>query len=140
MPAPSLKVTEINHVALFVTNLERSRKFYIDILGFEDRTATVHPGQATSSNPTMSFLFAGSQGVDLFQAPRGDVHGGQEISHLALSVEAHDIDDIDDVVAVLEAAGVEVSDRTPRNTVFITDPDRHRIEILARGSNAADTT
>lgn len=137
MPAPSLKVTEINHVALFVTNLERSRKFYIDILGFEDRTATVNPSQATSSNPTMSFLFAGSQGVDLFQAPRGDVHGGQEISHLALSVEAHDIDD---VVAVLEAAGVEVSDRTPRDTVFITDPDRHRIEILTRGANAADTT
>lgn len=136
MSAPSLKVTGINHVALFVTDLERSRRFYTDVLGFEDRTATVNPDEATSSNPTRSFLFAGSQGVDLFVAPSGDVPGGREISHLALSVEAHEIDD---VIAVLEAAGVEVSDRTPRHTVFIVDPDGHRIEILARGASAADT-
>lgn len=131
MPAPSLKVTEINHVALNVRDLERSKRFYVDVLGFEDRTSRVNPGQAMSSKPTMSFLLAGSQGLDLF-ATR-DAHGGQEMSHMALSVEA---DDIDDVLAFLETAGVGVSDKTPRSTVFISDPDGHRIEILPRSATA----
>lgn len=131
MSAGSLKVTEINHVALHVTDLERSKTFYVDVLGFEDRTATVNPAQAMSSKPTMSFLLAGSQGLDLFAT--GDAHGGQELSHMALSVEA---DDIKDVLAVLEAVGVVVSDKTPRNSVFISDPDGHRIEILPRSANA----
>jgi glyoxylase I family protein len=129
---PSLKVTEINHVALHVTDLERSKRFYVDVLGFQDRTSRVNPGQARSSHPTMSFLFAGSQGVDLFQASSRDVHGGEEMSHMALSVEA---DDIDDVLVLLAKAGVGVSDKTPRNTVFISDPDGHRIEILPRIAN-----
>lgn len=131
MPAPSLKVTEINHVALHVTDLERSKAFYVDVLGLEDRTSRVDPGQAMSSMPTRSFLLAGAQGLDLFAT--GDAHGGQEMSHMALSVEA---DDIDDVLALLETAGVGVSDKTPRNSVFISDPDGHRIEILPRSANA----
>lgn len=133
MPAPSLKVTEINHVALLVTDLARSKTFYVDVLGFEDRTSRVNPDQAMSANPTMSFLIAGSQGLDLFQVSVADVHGGQEMSHMALSVDA---DDIDDVISLLETAGVGVSDKTPRNTVFIFDPDGHRIEILPRSANA----
>ena len=132
MLGPSLKVTEINHVALHVGDLERSKEFYVGVLGFEDRTAKVNPGQATHSNPTMSFLVAGSQGLDLFQVSGREVRGGQEMSHLALSVEA---DHIDEVVALLQTAGVETSDKTPRNTVFITDPDGHRIEILPRSAN-----
>ena len=133
MRPPPLKVIEINHVALHVADLERSKRFYVDVLGFEDRTATVNPGQAMSSNPTMSFLLAGSQGLDLFQVPAHDVHGGQEMSHMAVSVEA---DVIEDVLALLEGVGVAVSDTTPRNSVFISDPDGHRIEILPRSANA----
>ena len=118
-------------------DLERSKRFYIDVLGFEDRTSRVNPGQAMSSNPTMCFLLAGSQGLDLFQVPTNDVYtndvyGGREMSHMALSVEA---EDIDDVLGLLEAAGVPVSDKTPRNSVFISDPDGHRIEILPRSAN-----
>jgi catechol 2,3-dioxygenase-like lactoylglutathione lyase family enzyme len=131
-PLPSLKVTEINHVALHVTDLERSKRFYVDVLGFQDRTSRVNPDQAMSPHPTMSFLFTGSQGLDLFQSSSGDVHGGQEMSHMALSVEA---DDIDDVLVLLATAGVGVSNKTLRNTVFISDPDGHRIEILPRTAN-----
>jgi catechol 2,3-dioxygenase-like lactoylglutathione lyase family enzyme len=131
MSARSLKVTEINHVALHVTDLERSKAFYVDVLGFDDRTSTVNPAQAMSSKPTMSFLLAGSQGLDLIAT--GDAHGGQEMSHMALSVEA---DDIKEVLAVLQTVSVAVSDKTPRNSVFISDPDGHRIEILPRSANA----
>ncbi len=40
MTSSALKVTEINHVALFVTDVNRSRGFYMEILGFEDIQST----------------------------------------------------------------------------------------------------
>jgi catechol 2,3-dioxygenase-like lactoylglutathione lyase family enzyme len=129
MTSPALKVTEINHVALLVADLERSRRFYMEILGFEDRTQQVNPGQAARPHRTMSFLVAGTQGLDLFENAGGGVQAGGELSHMALAVEE---EDISAVCAALKQAGVPTSEPTPRNTVFISDPDGHRIEVLPR--------
>jgi hypothetical protein len=49
------------------------------------------------------------------------------MNHMALGVAAGDLDEI---IAELSTFGVATSDPTPRNTVFISDPDGHRIEIL----------
>jgi catechol 2,3-dioxygenase-like lactoylglutathione lyase family enzyme len=121
MAAPKLQVTGINHVVLHVTDLERSRTFYMDILGFEDRNISDGP-------PSMraSFLRCGTQGLDLFEVS-GDAHGGHELNHLALNVE---VEDLDQLVTRLAAAGVDASGRTPRNSVFISDPDGHLLEML----------
>jgi len=121
MTSTKLKVTGINHVVLHVTDLERSKRFYLEVLGFEDRNVSVGPGLKAS------FLGCGAQGLDLFEVAGGDVHGGEEMNHMALCVAA---DDLDEIVAELSRIGVETSDRTPRNTVFISDPDGHRIEML----------
>jgi catechol 2,3-dioxygenase-like lactoylglutathione lyase family enzyme len=120
MPSTKLKVTGINHVVLHVTDVERSKRFYMDVLGFEDRNLSVGPMKA-------SFLRCGVQGLDLFEVANGDVHGGEEMNHMALNVA---VADLDEIVAELSQIGVETSDRTPRNTVFISDPDGHRIEML----------
>jgi catechol 2,3-dioxygenase-like lactoylglutathione lyase family enzyme len=125
-----MRVTEINHIALHVADLERARRFYVEVLGFEDRTRRVNPNQAASTHQTMSFLVAGSQGLDLFEVPGRDVRNRQDVAdmnHMALSVEE---DDVSAVCAALQEAGVEASEKTPRNTIFISDPDGHRIEIL----------
>lgn len=119
MAAPKLQVTGINHVVLHVRDLERSKRFYIDVLGFEDRRPSGEPG-------SMSFLRCGSQGLDLFEVS-GDVHGGQEMNHMALNVAAPDLDEL---LSRLSEAGIENGQRTPRNSVFIFDPDGHRLEML----------
>jgi catechol 2,3-dioxygenase-like lactoylglutathione lyase family enzyme len=123
MTAGKLQVTGINHVVLHVTDVERSKRFYIDVLGFEDRNISGGP-------PTMraSFLRCGIQGLDLFEVS-GEAHGGQEMNHMALNVAAEDLDQL---VARLFEAGVDASERTPRNSVFISDPDGHRLEMLPR--------
>jgi catechol 2,3-dioxygenase-like lactoylglutathione lyase family enzyme len=123
MGAPKLQVTGINHVVLHVTDLERSKKFYMDVLGFEDRNISGGP-------PSMkaSFLRCGMQGLDLFEVA-GDAHGGQEMNHMALDVAAEDVEQLE---TSLSEAGVDASQRTPRNTVFISDPDGHRLEMLPR--------
>jgi len=119
--ARTLQVTGINHVVLHVTDLERSKRFYLDVLGFEDRNITDGPPGMKAS-----FLLCGMQGLDLFEVPE-DAHGGQEMNHMALNVAA---DDLDELVGLLSDAGIEAPMRTPRNSVFISDPDGHRLEIL----------
>lgn len=121
MAAPRLQVTGINHVVLHVADLERSKKFYMDVLGFEDPNISGGP-------PSMraSFLRCGMQGLDLFEVS-GDPHGGQEMNHMALDVAAEDIDQL---VTRLTEAGIDASERTPRNSVFVSDPDGHRLEML----------
>jgi len=119
--APRLQVTGINHVVLHVTDLERSKRFYLDVLGFEDRNISDGPPDMNAS-----FLLCGVQGLDLFEVSE-DAHGGQEMNHLALNVAA---DDVDQLVTLLCEAGIEAPVRTPRNSVFISDPDGHHLEIL----------
>lgn len=125
MTSTKLKVTGINHVVLHVADVERSKRFYVEVLGFEDRNVPVGPRMKAS------FLACGAQGLDLFEVASGDVHGGEEMNHMALSVAA----DLDEIVAELSRIGVETSGRTPRNTVFIADPDGHRIEMLPRSAS-----
>jgi catechol 2,3-dioxygenase-like lactoylglutathione lyase family enzyme len=126
MAASNLQVTGINHVVLHVADLERSMRFYMDVLGFEDRNLSGGPPGRQAS-----FLRCGGQGLDLFQVS-GDVHGGQEMNHMALNVA---VPDVDELAARLSEAGIDASARTPRNSIFISDPDGHRLEMLPRSAS-----
>ncbi|HVB06939.1 MAG TPA: VOC family protein [Acidimicrobiales bacterium] len=128
MADPMVKVTGINHVVLHVADLDRSLAFYMGVLGFEDRNAGGGGGGGPARRA--SFLRCGMQGLDLFEAE--EAHGGEEMNHMALNVEA---DELDEVVEALTAAGIEASERTRRNSVFIFDPDGHRIEMLPKSAH-----
>jgi catechol 2,3-dioxygenase-like lactoylglutathione lyase family enzyme len=128
MRTTKLEVTGINHVVLHVADVERSTRFYEEVLGFEDRFSGGGPGAK------MRFLRCGPQGLDLFEVAEGDAHGGQEMNHMALNVAN---DNLDEIVAELASVGVETSGKTARNTVFLSDPDGHRIEILPSTSTGA---
>jgi len=84
MGTSKLRVTGINHVVLHVADLDRSRRFYIELLGFNDRGIVELPGMRAC------FLRCSTQGVDLFERAGCDVHGGQEMNHMALNVHAFD--------------------------------------------------
>ena len=99
-------------------------RFYQEVLGFEVRGTNVAPERR------MRFLRCGAQGLDLFEVATS-VHGGEEMNHMAVNCEA---DDLDDVVAALESVGIDASERTSRGSVFILDPDGHRIEMLPKNS------
>jgi catechol 2,3-dioxygenase-like lactoylglutathione lyase family enzyme len=127
MGTSKLKVTGINHVVLHVADLERSRAFYMKVLGFDDRGSV--PGMRAS------FLRCGAQGLDLFEMADCDVHGGEEMNHMALNVDAADVELL---VAGLSEAGIDAFEMTPRNSVFISDPDSHRIELLPISASERD--
>jgi hypothetical protein len=81
-----------------------------------------------------SFLRCGLQGLDLFERADGDVHGGEEMNHLALNVDAADVELF---VVGLSEAGINAFEVTP-DLVFICDPDGHRIEMLPISASEGD--
>lgn len=116
-----MKISGINHVVLHVADAQRSKHFYMDVLGFEERNTS-----SGGMNPKMVFLRCGAQGLDLFQR-EGDVHGGEEMNHMALNVDGGNLDV---VIEEMTRLGVSVSERTTRGSVMILDPDGHHIEML----------
>lgn len=87
------------------------------MLGFEDRNIIDGPPGTKAS-----FLLCVTQGLDLFEVSQ-DAHGAQEMNHMALNVDA---DDMEQLVTLLSQAGFATPVRTPRDSVFIFDPDGHR--------------
>ena len=116
-----VQVSGINHVVLHVADAQRSKRFYMEVLGFEERSTATG-----ATNPRMVFLRCGHQGLDLFQRD-GDVHGGQEMNHMALNIDGGDLDAVIDEMTKLDVLVVE---RTNRGSVMILDPDRHQVELL----------
>jgi len=112
-----LVVTGIDHVVLHVSDLDRARRFYTDVLGFE--VAHEFAGH--------SFLSCGTQMVALFER-RGELHSGDEMNHLALRLATGEYED---VKAALESEGIEVTGRPGDDRcIYFYDPDRHRIQLL----------
>ena len=73
-----IKTTGIDHVVLWVSDLERSKRFYVDLLGM-----TMH-----HESDWQSFLWCGEQQVALFQQREGTaVKTGIELNHMALRME-----------------------------------------------------
>jgi catechol 2,3-dioxygenase-like lactoylglutathione lyase family enzyme len=113
----SLRVKGIDHVVLHVRDLDRSKRFYLDVLGFE----VAHEGGRHS------FLRCGDQQVALFEADR-DIHAGDEMNHMALRLEAGGYEE---VKAALEREGLRVTGRPGEDRcIYFSDPDGHRLQLL----------
>jgi catechol 2,3-dioxygenase-like lactoylglutathione lyase family enzyme len=116
----SLKVTGFDHVVLWVRDLQRSKDFYIGLLGM----------RVAHESDWQSFLWCGEhQMVALFQQREGnDVAGGREINHMALRLASGEYED---VKTALEAAGCEVNGRPgDPHCLYFSDPDGHRLQVL----------
>ena len=118
-----IKATGIDHVVLWVSDLERSKRFYIDLLGM-----TVN-----HESDWQSFLWFGDgHQVALFlQRDGSPVKIGAELNHMALRMEPSSYES---VKTRLEQEGIEVSGRTGDPTcIYFDDPDGHRLQLLYKG-------
>lgn len=114
-----IQTTGVDHVVLHVTDVQRSKKFYTEVLGMipyrED------DGQV--------FMHAGHQGVALFKK-QGDASltAGTDLNHLAFNVSSGTYET---VKADLEKAGVAVSGRPGQERcIYFRDPDGHRLQLM----------
>lgn len=131
-----LQLRRIHHVALICSDYERSKAFYVNLLGL--RVVAEHYRAQRQSHKLDLALPDGGQ-IELFSfpspPPRPSRPEAQGLRHLALAV-----DDVAQAKAWLESQGVEVEpvrvdEYTGRRFTFFADPDGLPLELYE--SNAA---
>jgi catechol 2,3-dioxygenase-like lactoylglutathione lyase family enzyme len=117
-------ITGLSHMALYVHDIEKTRAFYKDFLGFAE------PYSLTNKDGSLHLTWIkinDRQTIELF--PEG-TNSGDRLYHVALET--------DDAVAMrdyLAARGVKVPDKVGKGKIgnlnyFIKDPDGHIVEIV----------
>jgi catechol 2,3-dioxygenase len=126
-----MQVKELGHLVLYVRDLERSRRFYRDVLGWNEITDDVPlnlPAAAFTSGRTHHELLLIEVGPGAQPLPSGRRVG---MYHFGLKIGESD-DDLREAVARLGEAGVPISgasDHTVTHSLYITDPDGNEIEL-----------
>src|SRR3974377_1953682 len=116
-----IQTTGVDHVVLHVDDVQRSKKFYTEILGMT----------AYREDDGQVFLHAGQQGVALFKK-QGDavLTTGNDLNHLALNVATGTYESLK---AELQSHGIAVSGRPGQDRcIYFRDPDGHRLQLMVR--------
>jgi catechol 2,3-dioxygenase len=126
-----MQIRELGHVVLYVKNLERSARFYRDVLGFRaiDTPERMRGAvMAFSSGRTHHELLLIAVGENAPHPGNGHRAG---LYHIGLKLGDRD-EDLRDALAELAAAGVPVvgaADHTVTHSLYLTDPDGNEIEL-----------
>lgn len=127
-----MQVKELGHLVLYVRNLERSRRFYADVLGWAQiAVPTEEPGfpaAAFTSGRTHHELLLIEVGESAAPIPRGRRVG---LYHFGLKVGDSDAE-LREARDQLMAAGVPMvgsADHGVTHSLYITDPDGNEIEL-----------
>jgi lactoylglutathione lyase len=135
-PAPQRpKILGVAHLAVFVSDLDKARLFYRDLLGF-DEPFSLPAGDGFSE--TAFIKINDRQWIELVNQP---TRGEGQLDHIALYT-----DSADGMREYLASRGVDVpakvgKERTGNKSFTITDPDGHTVEIVeyqADSRTAAD--
>jgi catechol 2,3-dioxygenase-like lactoylglutathione lyase family enzyme len=118
------RVLGVGHIALFVSDIEKSRAFYKDFLGFSE------PFKLDKPDGTLSLTFIkvnDRQYIELFP---GLQPGADRLNHISIQT-----DDAAAMRAYLGSRGVKVPATVPKgrikNSNFnVKDPDGHTVEIV----------
>jgi lactoylglutathione lyase len=125
---PMIRITGIDHMNLYVNDLERSVAFYHDVFGFEEKER----GTGRSDQP---FIIIGVKGVAYLALHHSDEEmpaSGKRINHWGFVVG-----DLKFVREKLQQQGIPINydgmifDWESSQSLYITDPDGHEIELAA---------
>ncbi len=116
------KMTKMDHIGLYVSDLERSVKFYGDLFGFP-----VHR-RLEMGETKIAFLDIGEGLLELVYKPESPGRPAEgRWAHVAYHVE-----DYDGIVSKLEGKGIPLDKRAlgdGSRIAFFKDPDGHDVEI-----------
>ena len=108
--APTFRATGLNHLALDVTDVARSRDFYVRHLGLTVRR----------ESENSCFLNCGKHFVALF---RSDT---PQMDHYCYSIDDYDVDRCE---ALLKGEGIEPRVVRPDGRIYFPDPDGLTVQL-----------
>ncbi len=123
-----MRVRELGHIVLYVRELERSRHFYGDVLGWREVLQLGTIGAIFSSGRTHHELLLLEVGPDAAPQPAGRQIG---LYHFGLKIGETD-DELREALQVLEREAVTIigsADHTVTHSLYIADPDGNEIEL-----------
>lgn len=120
----------IHHIAIICSDYEKSKRFYVEKLGFEVVRETFREQRASYK---LDLRVGGAYQIELFSFPnppaRLSLPEACGLRHIAFEV-----DDVQETARVLMAKGVQVEpirvdEFTNKSFTFLRDPDNLPIEI-----------
>ncbi len=123
-----MEIKELGHIVLYVRDIERSRHFYRDVLGWKEIADFGGIGAMFSSGRTHHELLLLEVGPNAQPIPEGRRVG---MYHFGLKVGTTD-DELRDAYKTLQENSVPVlgmSDHTVTHSLYIADPDGNEIEL-----------
>jgi catechol 2,3-dioxygenase len=122
-----VKVRQLGHVVLQVSDLERSERFYTDVLGLEV--------SARMESPTTTFFTLGNHHDFAISAIGPDAvepsPKSPGLAHVAFKI-GDSTDELRQAKDDFDALGIEIemiADHTVSQSIYITDPDGNWIEL-----------
>ncbi|MHC5614024.1 MAG: SMU1112c/YaeR family gloxylase I-like metalloprotein [Nostoc sp.] len=125
-----MKTTGIHHVAIICSDYDRSKNFYVEVLGFSIIQETF---RAERNSYKLDLKVAQNTQIELFSFPNPPERASKPeacgLRHIAFKVE-----DVEQTVFYLKSKGLEVEniridEITGKKFTFFKDPDNLPLEI-----------
>lgn len=126
-------LTKVHHIAIICSDYEKSKRFYIDVLGLEIIREIYREERASYK---LDLALNGDYIIELFSFPNPPSRPSRPeatgLRHLAFEV-----DDLDRIVAHLQKNQIEMEairtdEFTNKRFLFIADPDQLPIEFYEK--------
>jgi glyoxylase I family protein len=147
-------VRVFSHIGMCVSDVERSKRFYCDGLGFRQVVAfkvgnEVGPTMEVEGEIVLNSVFIRRDGVSIellgFESPPHHGDGKRRpMNHLGLTHLSMLVDDVDKVAAHAVECGGSIVDSTRATSpagdfIFILDPDGIRVELMRLAAGPVPT-
>ena len=133
-----IRLAGLGHILLRVMDLERSKKFYSEVLGFHILEEDPEHGGTFMALPGQSHA------IDLFavrdvEAARQQTPGVRGLGHVAFRVDSEQA--LKDAYVALREHGVDITrsiDHASQQSVYFQDPDGNTLEIYYERPDALE--